>query len=121
MVQPILWLILAAVHALPALAFFRPAQMQTLYRVTKDNPLFLLMHHRAAMFLAVFAACVIAAFDPPSRPLASLVTGISMVSFLALWWRAGFPAPLKTIATADLAGLAVWMIAAASAFGMYPG
>jgi hypothetical protein len=118
MLQPTLWLILAAVHALPALAFFRPASMQKLYRVGPDNPLFLLMHHRAALFLAVFAACVIAAFHPPSRQLASVVTGISMASCLVLWWRGGFPASLKTIATVDLFGLPVWMIATASAFGL---
>ncbi len=119
MLQPILWLILAGVHALPALAFFRPAQMQALYRVTPDNPLFLLMHHRAALFLGVFAACIIAAFHPESRKLASVVTGISMVSFLILWWRAGFPPALKTIATVDLAGLLVWMIATSLAFGLF--
>jgi hypothetical protein len=119
MLQPTLWLILAAVHALPAMAFFRPASMQKLYRVDSDNPLFLLMQHRAALFLAVFVACVIAAFHPESRKLASVVTGISMISFLILWWRAGFPPALKTIAIVDLFGLPVWMIATASAFGLF--
>jgi len=118
MLQPIAWLILAAVHVLPALAFFRPAGMQALYRIAPDNPLFLLMHHRAALFFAVFAACVIAALHPPSRPLASVVTGISMVSFLTLWWRAGFPATLKQIATVDIAGLPVLVFAALAAFGV---
>ncbi len=118
MLQPILWFILAAVHAMPALAFFRSAQMQALYRVGPDNPLFLLMHHRAALFLAVFAACVIAAFHPPSRPLACVVTAISMLAFLFLWWRAGFPPQLKTIAMVDLVGLPALVLAAASAFGL---
>lgn len=121
MLQPILWLILAAVHGLPALAFFRPAQMQTLYRVGPDNPLFLLMHHRAALFLAVFLACVIAAFHPPSRPLASVITGLSMISFLMLWWRAGAPEALKPIARVDIVGLPVLLIATTSAFGALGG
>ena len=107
MLQPILWLVLAAIHAMPALALFRPATLTTLYGVTADSPLFLLMQHRAALFLAVFAACVWAAFVPEGRKLAVLVVGISMLSFLVLYWTAGSPAPLKRIAMVDLAGLPV--------------
>ena len=116
MLQPILWLILAAIHALPALAFFRPAGLAQLYGIAADNPLFLLMQHRAALFLAVFAACVWAAFVPEGRRLASLVVAISMVSFLALYWMAGSPAPLRRIAIVDLAGLPVLAFAAFLAF-----
>ena len=107
MLQPILWLILAAIHAMPALALFRPATLTLLYGVTADSPLFLLMQHRAALFLAVFAACVWAAFVPEGRRLAVIVVGISMLSFLVLYWQAGSPEPLKRIALADLAGLPV--------------
>ena len=105
MLQPIFWLILAAIHALPALALFRPATLTTLYGITADSPLFLLMQHRAALFLAVFVACVWAAFVPEGRKLAVLVVGISMLSFLVLFAMAGSPEPLKRIAIADLAGL----------------
>ncbi len=107
MLQPILWLILAAIHAMPALALFRPATLTALYGMNADNPLFLLMQHRAALFLAIFVACVWAAFVPEGRRLAVLVVGISMVSFLVLYWTAGSPAPLKRIAIVDLAGLPV--------------
>lgn len=107
MLQPILWLILAAVHAMPALALFRPATLTALYRIEPDNPLFLLMQHRAALFLAVFVACVFAAFVPEGRRLAALVVGISMVSFLVLYWMAGSPQPLRQIAIVDLAALPV--------------
>ena len=65
--QPILWLILAAIHAMPALAFFRPATLTSLYRLQPDNPLFLLMQHRAGLFVAVFVACAYAAFIPEGR------------------------------------------------------
>ena len=116
MLQPILWLILAAVHAMPAVALFRPATLTTLYGVAADNPLFLLMQHRAALFLAVFAACVWAAFVPEGRRLASIVVAISMVSFLALFWFGGSPASLKRIAVVDLAGLPVLAVAAWLAF-----
>jgi hypothetical protein len=107
MLQSVLWLILAAIHAMPALAFFRPATLTTLYGIAADNPLFLLMQHRAALFLAVFAACLWAAFVPEGRKLAVIVVGISLLSFLALYWMAGSPAPLKRIAIADLVGVPV--------------
>lgn len=120
MPQLIAWLILAAVHTMPALALFRPAQMQTLYRVGADNPLFLLMHHRAGLFVAVFVACIVAAFHPASRQLASVVVAISMLSFLWLWWKAGSPAALGKIARVDLLGLPVLAYAALAAFGVIP-
>ena len=118
MMQPILWLILAAIHAMPALAFFQPATFTTLYRIQPDNPLFLLMHHRAGLFVAVFVACVFAAFVPEGRRLAVLVVGISMVSFLLLYWQAGSPPPLRKIAQVDIIGLPV--LAAAAWFAFRP-
>lgn len=107
MMQPVLWLVLAAIHAMPALALFRPATLTSLYRLQPDNPLFLLMHHRAGLFFGVFVACIFAAFVPEGRRLAVLVVGISMVSFLLLYWQAGSPAPLRKIAQVDLLGLPV--------------
>ncbi len=115
MLQTIAWLILAAIHALPALAFLRPQQLQALYRVGPDNPLFLLLHHRAALFVAVFAACIIAALHPPSRSLAAVITAISMLAFLLLYYRAGAPAALQKIARVDLIGLPVLAFVAYSA------
>ncbi len=107
MLKPILWLILAAIHAMPALALFRPQTLTTLYRIEPDNPLFLLMQHRAGLFFAVFVACVWAAFIPEGRKLAVLIVGISMMSFLVLYWLGGSPIQLKRIALVDLAGLPV--------------
>jgi hypothetical protein len=105
MIVKIAWAILAAIHALPALAFFRPAMIGRLYRITSDNPLFALMQHRAALFLVIFMLCVWAAFDPGSRRVASVGVGISMLSFLFLYWSAGAPPGLKTIAMTDLVGI----------------
>ena len=116
MMQPICWLVLAAIHALPAFAFFRPAGLTSLYGIGAENPLFLLMQHRAALFLAVFAACLFAAFVPEGRRLAVIVVAISMISFLFLYFSAGAPAPLKRIANVDLAGLPLLVIVAWSAF-----
>lgn len=105
MLQLIAWIVLALVHLMPALAFFRPATLTALYGIRADDPLFLLMHHRAALFLAVFVACLWAAWRPEARQLAGIVTAISMLGFLLLYWRAGSPTPLRTIATVDLIGL----------------
>jgi len=116
MLQPIVWLALAAVHLMPALAFFRPGTLTSLYRITSDNPLFLLMHHRAALFLAVFVSCVWAAFDPGARKVAGVVTAISMLSFLVLYWRAGSPPALRQIALVDAAGLPFLAFALYGAF-----
>lgn len=105
MMLKIAWLILAAIHAMPALALFRPAMIGSLYRVDSNNPLFLLLQHRAALFLVIFLLAIWAAFDPASRRVASVGVGVSMISFLILFWSAGFPPALKTIATADIFGL----------------
>ncbi len=116
MMLKIAWLILAAIHALPALAFFRPAMIGRLYQVSNDNPLFLLLQHRAALFFMVFLMCAWAAFDPGSQRLASAGVGISMLSFLFLFWKAGSPPALKTIAVADLFGIPVLAFVAWQAF-----
>ena len=105
MLQLACWLILAAIHLTPALALVRPTLLTKLYRLPSESPLFLLMHHRAALFAAVVAVCVIAAFHPASRPVAAVVTGISMVSFLVLYALADQPPALRTIARVDLVGL----------------
>ncbi len=105
MLELISWLILALVHLMPALAFFMPALLTKLYRLEPGNALFLLMHHRAALFLAILVICVWAAFDATPRRLASVAVAISMVSFLALYWLQGSPLALRQIAVVDLIGL----------------
>jgi uncharacterized membrane protein len=117
MLQPISWLALVAIHVMPALAFFRPALLTKLYRIEPHHRLFLLMQHRAGLFLAVVITCLIAAFHAPSRPAALAVTAVSMFSFLALYFAAGSPAPLKTIARVDLIGLIPLAVAAYLTFG----
>ncbi len=105
MIERIAWVVLAAVHFMPALAFFQPALLTKLYRLEPANPLFLLMHHRAALFLGVLVTCLWAAIDPRPRQLAVAIVAISMLSFLAVYWRAGSPKALKKIAQVDMIGL----------------
>ena len=105
MIERISWVALALIHALPALALFNPALISRLYGVGPGDGAFLLLHHRAALFLCVLILCVWAAVDPTVRRAASAVVAVSMVSFLLLWQGAGRPAALNSIAVADLVGL----------------
>ena len=105
MLELIAWLILALVHLMPALAFFMPALLTKLYGLESGNALFLLMHHRAALFLAILVICIWSAFDATPRRLASAAVAISMISFLALYWLQGAPPALRQIALVDLIGL----------------
>ncbi len=116
MIAVICWGVLGLIHLLPAFALFRPAMISMLYGVPSGSTTFLLLHHRAALFLCVLLICVWAALRPEVRPLASVVVAISMISFLWLYAAAGQPAALRQIAIADLAGLPFLAIAAWLAF-----
>jgi hypothetical protein len=105
MLELIAWLMLALVHVMPALAFFIPSLLTKLYRLEPGNALFLLMNHRAALFLAILVICLWSAFDAAPRRLASVAVAISMVSFLGLYWLQGAPPMLRQIAVVDLIGL----------------
>lgn len=106
MIEPLAWAALALIHAMPALAFFNPGLISRLYGVAAGDGSFLLLHHRAALFLCVLILCLWAAVDPGVRRAGSVVAAVSMLSFLWLWQAAGRPPALKTIAIADLVGLA---------------
>ena len=110
------WLLLALIHATPALAFFRPAMLTKMYRITPDSGLFILMHHRSALFVVVVVTCLWAMFQPEVRQLATVVLGISMASFVALWWQSGAPPALRTIAVTDIVGLVILLFLGWQAF-----
>lgn len=110
------WAVLAVLHAAPAAALFRPALLSRLYGVEAGSDASLLLQHRASLFLAVFAVCAWAAFRPETRRPAVAAVGLSMLSFLALYWSGGSPPALRGIAAADLAGLPFLFFAARRAF-----
>ncbi len=111
------WLALVAVHAAPAAILFRPGLLGKLYGVEAAGPIGILLTHRGALFLAVFAAALIAAFDPGSRQAASVVAAISVVGFLAVYANAGLPAgPLRSIAVVDAVALVPLLIVAVDAW-----
>lgn len=105
MAERICWIFLALIHMPPAIALFAPSMLERLYGLDSNGSAFVLVHHRAALFLGVAVACVWAFFDPGARGLACLVVAISMVSFLVLYWNAGASTNLRSIAIADLVGL----------------
>lgn len=111
MIAKICWALLGVIHAIPAFALFRPALISSLYGVEPGSDNFTLLHHRAALFLAIVAICAWAIFRPEVRQLATVAVAISMVSFLAIWWLAGAPFALRSIAVADMIGLPVLVVA----------
>jgi hypothetical protein len=116
MIERLAWGLLVLVHMTPALALFAPSLLTKLYGVKSGEPMFLLMHHRAALFLAVVVACIWCALDPGPRRLGVVLVAISMLSFLALYFTNGSPASLKQIAIADLIGLPALVYVAWKAF-----
>jgi hypothetical protein len=107
------WLLLALIHALPAIALIRPSLLTMLYGVEPTSPTYTLLWHRAAVILLI---CCWAAFRPEVRQLAAVSVAISMVGFLIIYWVQGMPADLRTIAIADLVGLPALAFVGCSAF-----
>ena len=100
------WLFLAALHAVPAIVLFQPALIERLYGVSPLGAPGMLIVHRGALFLALVVAAVFALLDPAVRSMASVIVAISVVGFLVVYARAGFPAgSLRTIAIADAVAL----------------
>ena len=110
------WAVLALVHVIPALTLFKPALLTALYGAQAGSVTYMLLHHRAAMFVGVFIACAYAIFQPGSRQLAAVVVAVSMVSFLVLFALSGNPVSLRLVALVDLIGLPFLVIVAWNAF-----
>lgn len=110
------WAALAAIHASPAAVVLAPRLTRTLYGVDPQGGLGLLITHRGALFAAIVALCVVAAFDVGARRAASVAVAISVVGFLLLYARAGAPdGALRTVALVDLVALAPLLIVSADA------
>ncbi|MEO1042199.1 MAG: hypothetical protein AAFX52_07905 [Pseudomonadota bacterium] len=100
------WLLLALIHVAPAVVFIAPTMVQRLYGVDPAGDIGVLLIHRGALFLAVLVAALVAMVDVRSERLASIVVGVSMIGFLIVYARAGFPVgPLRKIAITDITGL----------------
>ena len=111
------WALLALIHILPAIAFFRPSLISKLYALEADSPLFALMHHRAALFIIVFAIAILAVINIPIRPIACSVLGFSMLSFIYIYHKNGKPMQLEKIYKADIIGLLPLLVVCFDAIG----
>ncbi len=116
MIERIAWGVLALVHMMPAISFFRPTMLNTLYGLEPSNPLYLLMHHRAALFLVIFVICIWCAISSTPRQLGVVAVAISMLSFLFLYFSNGSPEALRTIAIADMVGIPALLFVGWKAF-----
>ncbi len=100
------WILLGLVHVTPAAVLAKPDLIGSLYGVEAAGDLGVLLIHRGALFLAIVIVCLYAAWEPSSRRAASLVVGISVVSFLVIYAFAGAPSgSLRLIALADVLAL----------------
>ncbi|MBV6633140.1 MAG: hypothetical protein KI792_08925 [Alphaproteobacteria bacterium] len=112
LITTICWALLALLHLAPAAVLAMPGLTQSLYQLDPNGTAGVLIIHRGALFLGIVVVAVWAAFDHRARPVASVVTAISMIGFLLVYARAGLPdGALRTIAIADLIGLAPLAIA----------
>lgn len=97
------WLCVLLVHVMPSLILIAPGLSQSLYGVSPDGELAILVVHRGALFLAIVASATFAIVDRRSRRLASVVSAIGVVGFLIVYARAGMlPGALRTIALIDV-------------------
>jgi hypothetical protein len=116
MIERLCYAVLALIHIIPASMLFRPEALGKLYGMEASGPVHALLHHRAVLFVIVVFACFWAIADPSARKLAVVVIATSMLSFLAIYWHAGSPSALKSIAMVDLAGLPFLAVVAWNAF-----
>ena len=105
---------LGLLHVPPAVGALSPEALIALYGpAAGDAGIRLLLQHRGTVFALVAIGCLVAAARPRWRGPAAVLTGWSMLGFLALYGAAGAPAgPLRTIAIADGIGVAVLLLLA---------
>ena len=116
MIEKVCWGLIALIHATPALALFHPTLISKMYGIEAGSDSFTLMHHRAGLFVVICVVCLWALFRPEVRLLASAAVGISMGSFVLIWWFAGASPALRGIAIADIIGLLIILYANFQAF-----
>ena len=108
------FLLLAFIHAIPALAAVAPGSLTRLYGVpASDSALLTLLQHRAVLFALLAGALVLAAFRPDLRWPALVAVSVSMASFLLIAaLRGELSGSLRSIVVADVAELLIALLAA---------
>jgi hypothetical protein len=115
MLSTALLLLVAALNLVPGVVALRPQRTEALYGFPIDGPaLALAMRHRAVVLALVGVLLTIAAFDDAWLRPALLVAVVSKMSFLALFSATGpHGTPMRRVAIADVAALAVLALAIA--------
>jgi hypothetical protein len=115
MLSTALLLLVAALNLMPGVVALRPQRTVELYGFAIDEPaLALAMRHRAVLLALVGAMLAIAAFDDAWLRPSLLVAVVSKTSFLAIFLATGpHGTPMRRVAIADVAALAVLALAVA--------
>lgn len=106
--------VVAIIHLLPLSGVLGASRLTALYRVPFADPsLLILMQHRAVLFGMLGVGLLIAAFHPPSQPLAFVAGFISVVSFLVIAWSVkGYNRAIQRVVSADVIALACLVLGA---------
>jgi hypothetical protein len=100
------WVLLAAIHVLPAAGLVFASLRHRLYGVDPSGDIAILLAHRALIFGAIVVMSLAAAIFETWRPTAALVVSVSVIGFLIVYMLDGSPAgPLRQIALVDGAAL----------------
>lgn len=111
-VVPVVLLLVAVIHALPAVGVLGAARLEALYGITvRESNLTVLLRHRALLFGLLAAFLAYAAFHPALHRLALVAGMVSVVSFLVIALQADqVNASLATVVRADLLALVLLVV-----------
>lgn len=112
-IVPVCLLLVALIHAIPAIGVLGPARLAQLYGLPVQEPnLELLMRHRAVLFGLLAAALAWAAFHAPLHRLALVAGFVSVGSFLLLARLTGpLNGALAGVVRADWVALGLLLVA----------
>lgn len=111
-------IVIGLIHLLPVTGVLGNERLVQLYGVAFTDPnLSILMRHRAMLFGLLGGFLIYAAFRPDFQPVALIVAGVSVLSFLALAWSVGsYNALIGRVVIADIVALVCWLVAVAAWF-----
>lgn len=105
------WIVLAAIHLLPALGLVSASVRQQLYGPVPTGDLSLLLAHRGLIFAALLVSALVAAIFTPARLATAFAVTVSVTGFLVLYAVEGCSGgPLRRIAIVDAAALPALLI-----------
>ena len=111
-------IVIGLIHLLPVTGVLGNERLAQLYGMAFTDPnLSILMRHRAVLFGLLGGFLIYAAFRPDFQPVALIVAGVSVLSFLALAWSVGsYNALIGRVVIADIVALVCWLVAVAAWF-----